>query len=186
MRPTSVENLFLAPAAETLASADLNLAALMGRERYLQNTLANGIGDDFDFVLIDTGPYLGLLTINAYVASTHLIVPVSCEYLPMLGLKLLVETVDKVRQKLHPDLSILGFLLTMYDRRERVTFTVEDELRGEFGDRLFDTRIRVNTKHRSAPASRATIFEYEHSERGKGTQDYSALTDEVLARLSGG
>jgi len=136
--------------------------------------------------LKDTGPYLGLLTINAYVASSHLIVPISCEYLPMLGLKFLMETIGKVRKKLHPELAFLGFLLTMYDRREKVTFLVEDALKETYGDLIFNTRIRVNTKHRRAPYARETIFQYEKSQKGKGTQDYSALTAEVLARLSGG
>ncbi|MBZ0272168.1 AAA family ATPase [bacterium] len=181
--PTKVENLYLAPAGESLANADLNLASLMGRERYLAEVLAED-AKSYDFVLIDTGPYLGLLTVNAYVASDHLIVPVSCEYLPMLGLKLLMETVEKVRRRLNPALSVLGFVLTMYDRREKVTFTVEELLANQYKDLLFSTRVRVNTKHRSAPSQQETIFEYERSAAGKGTQDFDALTDEVLARLS--
>ena len=184
--PTSVEGLFIAPAGESLANADLNLASLMGRERYLKNTLSGGGAAAFDHVVIDTGPYLGLLIVNAYVASDFLIVPVSCDYLPLLGIKLLLETIEKVRRKLHPDLSILGFLLTMYDRRERITFSVEEVLMRQFGERIFNTRIRINTKHRSAPSVRETIFQYEKSNVGKGTQDFNALTEEVLARLSGG
>ncbi len=183
--PTSVENLFLAPAGESLANADLNLASRMGREAFLKDSLASSSLEDYDFVLIDTGPYLGLLTINAFVASDHLIVPVSCEYLPLLGLKFLLQTVDRVQSKLHPNLSILGYLLTMYDRRENITFNVEKVLMERFGDKVFNTRIRINTKHRSAPSERATIFEYERSSRGKGTEDFTAFTKEVLERITG-
>lgn len=180
---TSVEGLDLAPAGESLANADLNLASLMGRERYLANLLADPELKKYDDILIDTGPYLGLLTINAFVASDCLIVPVSCEYLPLLGLKFLLETVEKVKAKLHPGLEVLGFLLTMYDRREKITFDVEDVMVKRFGRQLFDTRIRINTKHKSAPHARETIFQYESSRSGKGTQDFTALTDEVLSRL---
>lgn len=183
---TKVDGLDLAPAGDSLANADLNLASLMGRERYLANLIDDKALRGYDHILIDTGPYLGLLTINAFVASDALIVPVSCEYLPLLGLKFLLETVDKVKRKLHPDLEILGFLLTMVDRREKITGEVEQVMQARFGDRLFQTRIRINTKHKSAPHARETIFQYEGSASGKGTQDFAALTDEVLARLAGG
>jgi chromosome partitioning protein len=183
--PTSVENMFLAPAGESLANADLNLAGRMGREGFLREALASPDMAEYDYVLLDTGPYLGLLTINAFVASDYLIVPVSCDYLPLLGLKFLLQTVGKVQSKLHPDLSILGFLLTMYDRREKITFEVEKVLMDRFGDLIFNTRIRINTKHRSAPSQRATIFEYERSSRGKGTEDFTAFTKEVLVRITG-
>ncbi|MCB9477284.1 MAG: ParA family protein [Deltaproteobacteria bacterium] len=183
---TSVENFDLAPAGESLANADLNLASLMGRERYLENTLSHPDLKVYDHILIDTGPYLGLLTINAFVASDYLIVPVSCEYLPLLGLKFLMETVGKVKAKIQPNLTILGYLLTMYDKREKITFEVENTLVEKYGDLLFDTRIRINTKHRRAPSAQETIFEHERSASGKGTQDYTALTEEVLARLGEG
>ena len=101
---TSVENLFLAPAGESLANADLNLANMIGRELVLKNALYGAREQGFDFVLIDTGPYLGLLTVNALVAANQVLVPVSCEYLPLLGLKFLLETCEKVKRKLHPEL----------------------------------------------------------------------------------
>jgi chromosome partitioning protein len=179
------ENLFLAPAGESLANADLNLAAMMGRELFLRN-LIEPLRDQYDFVIIDTGPYLGLLTVNALVAADYVIVPISCEFLPLLGLKFLLETVRKVHDKLHPKLKVLGYVITMYDRRESITFQVEQTLLDHFGDDVFKCRIRINTKQKGAPSKAQTIFDYENSEQGKGTVDFDSLTEEVLARTQGG
>ena len=184
--PSSVENLFLAPAGESLANADLNLAAMMGRELFLRNAIEKMKPDGYDYVLIDNGPYLGLLTVNALVAADYVVVPVSCEYRPLLGLKFLLQTIGKVKTKLHPGLSILGYVITMYDRRESITFKVENTLRDRFGDAVFGTRIRINTKQKGAPSRAQTIFEYEHNASGKGTVDFESLTDEVMARVEGG
>ncbi|NLH49314.1 MAG: ParA family protein [Myxococcales bacterium] len=184
--PTKQENLFLVPAGESLANADLNLASQMGRERYLRNILAPLEKIGYDYVLIDNGPYLGLLTVNALVAADYVLVPISCEYLPLLGLKFLLETIGKVQQKLHQELSILGYLITMYDRREAITFQVEQTLREKFGDQVFQARIRINTRQKSAPSRSQTIYEYEASRNGKGTTDFELLTSEVLARIEGG
>ena len=183
--PTKQENLFLAPAGESLANADLNLAAMMGRELFLRNLLAP-VRDQYDYAIIDTGPYLGLLTVNALVAADFVVVPVSCEFLPLLGLKFLLETVRKVRDKLHPQLKVLGYVITMYDRRESITFQVEQTLLDHFGDEVFKSRIRINTKQKGAPSKAQTIFDYENSDQGKGTVDFESLADEVLARAEGG
>ena len=184
--PTSVENLFLAPAGESLANADLNLATMIGRELVLKNALKSLSDLDFEFVLIDNGPYLGLLTVNALVAANWVLVPVSCEFLPLLGLKFLLETIEKIKNKLHSELEILGFVLTRYDRRENITFEVEQTLAERFGPLVFSARIRVNTKQKGAPSKSETIFQYENSSSGKGTQDFIALTDQVLDRIKGG
>lgn len=183
---TKHEGLFLAPAGESLANADLNLASLMGRELFLRNALHALPSDAYDYILVDNGPYLGLLTINAMVAADYLLVPVSCEFLPLLGLKYLLETIDKVQKKLHPSLKILGYLITMYDRRESITFRVEKTLLDRFGTDVFAARIRVNTKHKGAPSRGQTIYEYEASADGRGTVDFESLTTEVIARIQGG
>jgi chromosome partitioning protein len=183
--PTSTGNLFVAPAGESLANADLNLAAMMGREQFLRAAL-RPLADEYDFVLIDNGPYLGLLTVNALVAADFLVVPVSCEFLPLLGLKFLLQTVGKVQAKLHPELAILGYVITMYDRRESITFQVEKTLEDKFGAAMFETRIRINTKQKGAPSRAQTIFEYENSLSGKGSVDFDALTQEVLTRIERG
>jgi chromosome partitioning protein len=132
--------------------------------------------------VVDTAPYLGLLTINALVAAHKVLIPVSCEYLPMLGLKLLGETLQKLRDRAGAQAAVLGYLLTMVDRRERITVEVEELLRKRFGSDVFDGVIRTNTQHKSAPSHKKTIFEHE-PEGGKGREDYEALTREVCTRL---
>ena len=183
IRQTKTENLYLAPAGESLVDADINLASKVGREQALKKSLNISEVSTFDFVLIDTAPYLGLLTLNALVASDYVLIPVSCEYLPMLGLKWLISAINRVKDNLNSKLEILGFLLTMYDRRERITTDVEDILREQFGDGVFNTVIRINTKFKAAPSEQKTIFQYENRKDGRGTSDYERLTSEVLSRL---
>ena len=181
VRETSTENLFLAPAGETLAGVDIHLAGAMARERVLERVMSTVV-DKVDHVVIDTAPYLGLLTINALTAAEHLIVPVSCEYLPILGLKLFTETIERIRARLGAKCDVLGYLLTMYDRRERITVEVEKILRKKFGAEIFEHPIRVNTKQKAAPSHKQTIFEYE-GPSGKGRVDYERLCDAVEERL---
>jgi chromosome partitioning protein len=181
VRETSTENLFLAPAGETLAAVDIHLATAMAREYVLQRCLST-VGEKVDYVVIDTAPYLGLLTTNALVASQHILVPVSCEYLPILGLKLFSETLGRMRARLGAGCDVLGYVLTMYDRREKITAEVEKIVRRNFGAEVFADPIRVNTRHKAAPSHKKTIFEFE-PKGGKGRSDYEKLVDGVLARL---
>ena len=181
LRETHVENLFIAPAGETLAGVDIHLAGAMARERVLERCLST-VTDKVDHVVIDTAPYLGLLTMNALVATEHMVVPVSCEYLPALGLKLFTETLDKVRERLGAPCDVLGYVLTMYDRRERITREVEASLRRKFGEAIFPHPIRINTKHKASPSHKKTIFEFENA-RGKGRHDYEKLVEAVEERL---
>jgi chromosome partitioning protein len=181
VRETATENLFLAPAGETMAVVDIHLATAMAREHVLARCLST-VTEKVDYVVIDTAPYLGLLTTNAIVAAEHLIVPVSCEYLPILGLKLFAETLGRIRGRLGARGEVLGYLLTMYDRREKITVEVEKILRRQFGDAIFPDPIRVNTRHKAAPSHRKTIYDFE-SKSGKGRSDYEKLVDSVLGRL---
>ena len=106
----------------------------------------------------------------------------SCEYLPILGLKLFGETLARMRTRLSARCDVLGYVLTMYDRREKITAEVEKILRRNFGDAIFADPIRVNTRHKAAPSHKKTIYEFE-SKSGKGRSDYDKLVDGVLARL---
>jgi chromosome partitioning protein len=133
--------------------------------------------------VIDTAPYLGLVTINALCASHQVLVPVSCEYLPLLGLKLFSETMSKIRARLGAPLEILGYLLTLYDRRQRITLEVEQILRRTFGDKILPHPIRINTHLKAAPSHKKAIYDFE-SPGGKGRVDYQKLTREVMQRLS--
>ena len=181
VRETATENLFLAPAGETLAAVDIHLATAMAREHVLERCLSTVTGK-VDHIVIDTAPYLGLLTTNALVAAEHIVVPVSCEYLPILGLKLFGETLARIRGRLGASCEILGYVLTMYDRREKITAEIEAILRRKFGAAVFADPIRVNTRHKAAPSHKKTIYEFE-AKSGKGRSDYEKLVDGVLARL---
>jgi chromosome partitioning protein len=183
---TSTPRLRIAPAGEKLATLDIHLATTMGRERVLQRCLESvkAPGSRVDVIIVDTAPYLGLLTINALVAADRLLIPVSCEYLPIVGLKLFNDTIEEIRRRLGPPCAVLGYLLTQLDRRERITTEVEQLLRERFGELVFDTGIRVNTHHKASPSHRKTIYQYE-GRSGKGRQDYDALCDEVIRRLAG-
>jgi chromosome partitioning protein len=181
VRETSTDNLYLAPAGETLAAVDIHLATAMAREHVLERCLST-VSHKVDHIIIDTAPYLGLLTTNALVAAEHIVVPVSCEYLPILGLKLFGETLTRMRARLGAPCNILGYVLTMYDRREKITAEIESILRRNFGDAVFATPIRTNTRHKAAPSHKKTIFEFE-PKSGKGRSDYERLVDGVLSRL---
>lgn len=179
---TKVTNLFLVPAGEDMTGIDLNLVGVLSREAVLKRSLGKSNLSAFDFILIDTAPYISLLTVNALVASTHYIVPTTAEYLPLRGIERLTQNVQNVKDTLNPSLSLLGVVLTQYDSRKAITGQVETALKEELGDSLFSTRIRINTKFSSSPIDQQTIFEYEQNE-GKGSEDYDALTLEVLTRL---
>lgn len=187
VRRTRIDKLSVAPAGEGMAMVDLHLASVYGRERVFERALRATGPSRLDVVVVDTAPYLGLLTVNALVAADTVVVPVSCEYLPVLGLKLLTETLARLRDRAGARAEVLGYLLTMVDRRERITTEVEALLRERFGKAVFDGVIRANTHHKAAPSHRRTIFEHE-PEGGRGREDYAKFTDEVMARLglSGG
>lgn len=178
---TSTRGLYLAPAGEALAAVDMHLASAMARERVLLRCLSD-VRSQFDDIIIDTAPYLGLLTTNALVACDHVLVPVCCEYLPILGLKLFSETLARIRDRIGAPCPVLGYLLTLYDPRERITREVEEILRRTFGELVFPHPVRVNTRHKASPSHRKTIFEFE-GRAGRGRQDYERVVDEVLARI---
>jgi len=182
LRETHVPGLSLVPAGDSLAGIDAKLATSFGRERILARCVAAVREGAPEAVVVDTAPYLGLVTLNALVAADYLVVPVSCEYLPMLGLRLLHRTLEDVRRRYGARAEVLGYLLTMYDRREAITVEVEGILRRTFGDLVFPQPARVDTRHKASPSHKKTIFEFE-GPSGRGRSDYAALVEEVLRRL---
>jgi len=149
--------------------ADLTLVSAVGRESMLTSCLRNTKRlKEYDIVLMDNSPSISLVVMNSLVASDHFLVPCSAEYLPMLGLSLLGSSIGRMA-KLAPQLQSIGVVLTMYSRNERICRTVENTLRKELGDTLFQSKVRINTKAKSAPSVRQTIFEYERSKTGRGT-----------------
>jgi len=180
--PTKHPGLDVAPAGDRMAMVDLHLASALGREHVLSRALQAHVVTGYDLLILDTAPYLGLLTLNAIVAASHVLVPVSCEYLPMLGLRLLRDTLDSVQRQLGVDATVLGYVLTMVDRRERITDEVETMLRQTFQKEVFEHGIRVNTHHKASPSHHQTIYDYE-GKGGRGRQDFEWLCDEVEFRL---
>jgi chromosome partitioning protein len=180
---TDEHGLDIIPCAEDFAGADLSLVSAVGREHILRTCLERTRAlETYDLVLLDNPPSISLVVVNALAASDWFFVPCSAEYLPMVGLTLLGNSIMKM-QKVAPDLRLLGVVLTLYAKSERICRQVESILRRDLGEKLFETRIRVNTKAKSAPGVRKTIFEYEANEQGRGTADFTALADEFLRRL---
>lgn len=183
IQPTTTAGLEIIPVTEEFVGADLSLVSAVAREGILKGCLrrTNALRD-YDFVLLDNPPSISLVVMNSLVASDYFIVPCSAEYLPMVGLALLANSVEQMR-KLVPQLQSLGVILTMFSRNERICRQVENTLRRELVGNIFETKIRVNTKAKSAPSVQKTIFDYENSAQGRGTEDFSALAAEFVARL---
>jgi chromosome partitioning protein len=168
----------LAVASIDLAGADMTLSSVIGRERALQKAL-EPVRDRYDFILIDTPPSLGLLTVNAFVAATGVIVPVQTEYLSLRGLAQLENTLEMVRENLNPSVSIVGILPTMYDRRLTHSREADEILRENFGDLVYQTRIRKTVRYAEAPVQGSSILAYEPE--GEAAELYRDLAKEVLS-----
>jgi len=177
--PTRVRNLSLIPADRNLTGAEVELVMLPERERRLRAQL-NRIRHRFDFILIDTPPSLGLLTLNALVAADAVLIPLNCEYFALEGLADLVATLRRVRAALNPSLDIAGVLLTMYDERTNLGQQVSRDIREFFKDRVFDTVIPRNIRLGEAPSHGLPAILYDAKSRG--SEAYLALATELLAR----
>jgi chromosome partitioning protein len=167
----------LAVSSIDLAGAELALSGMIGRERALDKALA-GVRTQYDYVLIDTPPSLGLLTVNALVASSGVIVPVQCEYLSLRGLVQLQSTLEMVREHLNPDVEIEGILPTMYDRRVLHSREAVDILRENFGSLVFNTKIRKTIRYAEAPVKGLSVLRYDPD--GEAAELYRDLAKEVL------
>jgi chromosome partitioning protein len=184
IQPTTTKGLEILPSAENFFAAELSLAPRAAREFALQTCFEHTkCLSDYDFVLLDTPPSVSLIPVNSLVASDFYLVPLSAEYLPLQGLILLGKCIGQFQRKLCPSLRSLGVVLTMYHRSENICRDVERKLQAELGDMLFNTRIRVNTKAKTAPSVQKTIFQFENDPQGRGTEDYTQLAEEVLARV---
>jgi chromosome partitioning protein len=181
IRKTGIENVDIIPSGESMVDLDIKLQSAFGREMLLKRTLNKPEPRGYDFVLLDNQPHLGLTTVNSLVASHKYLVPVSAEYLPLVGLRNLIRTIEQIRP-LNPEISNLGYLITMVDRRESISGEVEKILRDNFGKDVFETVIRINTKLKACPQKRQTIFQAEGI-KGKGYSDYLNATKETLERL---
>jgi chromosome partitioning protein len=160
-----------------LAGAELALSSMIGRERALQKALLP-VRHSYDYILVDTPPSLGLLTINALTASDDVIVPVQCEYLSLRGLVQLESTLTMIRENLNPTVEIKGILPTMYDSRTLHSREAIEMLKENFGDLVFDTRIRKTIRYAEAPVQGSSVLKYDPS--GSAAEAYRELAKEVL------
>lgn len=174
-----VREIDVAPAGIELAGAELALSAMIGRERALQRAL-EPVRGQYDYIILDTPPSLGLLTINAMVAAQGVIVPVQCEYLSLRGLAQLSQTLEQVREHLNPEVHIFGILPTMYDGRTMHCREAVDVLVDNWGDTVFRTRIGKTVRFAEAPVQGKSILSYDSS--GQAARWYRQLCREVLER----
>jgi len=177
IQATDIKNLFLIPSTVDLAAAELDLKDLPNREYILKNQL-NALREHFDYVIIDCPPSLNLLTVNVLTAVQELIIPVQCEFFALEGLSHLLKTVNIVQKGLNPQLKIKGILLTMFDRRNRISEQVAREVQKHLGNKVFKTIIPRNVKISEAPSFGKPAIAYDHTCRG--AQAYIRLVKEIL------
>lgn len=175
---TSIKGLYLIPSDSNLSGAEVEMVGRDRREYILKDAL---VGNKFDVVIIDCPPSLGLLTINALTASTHVLIPVQTEYYALEGLSQLLKTIKAVKGSTNPDLAFLGIVMTMYDKRTTLSTQVRQEVEKYFGSLVFNTNIPRNVRLAEAPSYGKTIFEYD--KRSKGAKAYKHLSKEISQRL---
>jgi len=169
----------LAPATQDLASVEMELVNTMAREQKLRTALA-GVSDEYDYIIIDAPPSLGLVTVNVLVAATSVLIPVQCEYFALEGLAALFDTILRVQKQLNQKLVIEGALLTMYDSRLNLSREVADEVRSYFQGKVFETVIVRNVKLSEAPSVGKPIIHYDIM--SLGAKNYLSLAQEIMRR----
>jgi chromosome partitioning protein len=179
VRPTSVPKLSIITGSEDLTGAELELVDQEDRERALLRGLAPIIAD-YDYILIDCPPSLGLLSLNGLVAADAVLLPLECEFFALEGLSQMLGTIERVRKTTNPALSICGVVLTKFDRRNNLSSAVESDVRGHLGPKVFDTVIPRNVRLSEAPSHGMPVLLYDF--RSPGAQAYVALAGEFLRR----
>lgn len=178
---TKTPNLYLLPSHIDLVGAEIEMIQLPNRERMMKQVL-EAVQDEFEFIIIDCSPSLGLITINALTAANSVVIPVQCEYFALEGLGKLLNTVKIVQNRLNTELEIEGILLTMYDTRLRLSNQVVEEVKTHFQDMVFDTIIQRNTKLGEAPSFGETII--MHDATSKGAVNYLNMAREILQKYN--
>ncbi|WP_165078460.1 MULTISPECIES: ParA family protein [unclassified Desulfovibrio] len=177
--PCRTPFLDLLPASTNLVAVELELVDKMAREFFLDECLKR-VHDDYEYIILDCPPSLGLLTLNALCASRELLIPLQCEFFALEGIVKLLQTYEQVRKRLNPGLDLLGVVLTMYDIRNRLTREVKNEVRRCFPDHLFETVIPRNVRLSEAPSHGKSIIHYDI--KSKGAEAYLGLAKEVVLR----
>lgn len=176
---TDIDGLDIIPSHIDLVGAEIEMLNLQNRERVIKNLLAP-IRDEYDFILIDCSPSLGLITVNSLTAADSVIIPVQCEYFALEGISKLLNTIKIIKSKLNTKLEIEGFLLTMYDSRLRLANQIYDELKSHFADMIFDTVIPRNIRLSEAPSHGLPALLYDPESRG--ATSHVALAKEIIKK----
>ena len=175
-----VENVWLIPATIDLAGAETELVQVLARESRLKEAL-DEVRDEFDFILIDCPPSLGLLTVNALTAADQLIIPIQCEFYALEGLSKIIDSKNMVKKRLNTNLDIFGVVITMYDKRTSLAKQVAEEVENYFGKKVFSTKIPRTVRLSEAPGYGLPITLYDSS--GKGAKAYRDLSEEIIRRF---
>jgi len=178
IKATALEYLKILPSSISLVGAEIEMVNMMSREHQLKKVLTP-IADNFDYVIIDCPPSLGLLTINVLTAVDSVIIPMQCEYFALEGLGQLMNTINLVKENLNPNLAVEGVVLTMYDGRLNLSRQVSDEVRKHFDERVYETVISRNVRLSEAPSFGKPIILYDIM--STGAENYMSLTKEVIA-----
>ncbi|WKY47743.1 AAA family ATPase [Eubacteriaceae bacterium ES3] len=179
IRETGFENVWILPANADLAGAEIELTNHIGREYRLKEAIER-LKTEYDFILIDCPPSLGLLTINALTIAETVLIPIQCEYYALEGVSQLINTIGLVKRSLNKNLEIEGVVLTMFDQRNNLSTQVVDEVVGYFKEKVYETTIPRNVRLAEAPSYGQSIFDY--AESSKGAKAYLALAEEFLNR----
>lgn len=179
IQKTSVPNLYIIPATIDLSGAEIEMVSLVRREFRLKDAIGES-NKEFDYILIDCPPSLGLLTLNALAAADAVLIPLQCEFYALEGLSHLVRTVDLVRQNLNSSLTIQGIVLTMYDRRNKFTEQIEKDVRSYFGDKVYNSVIPRNIRMSEAPSHGKPALIYDMN--CAGSRAYIQLAGELIKR----
>lgn len=177
--PTNTENLFLLPASVDLAGAEVELATLEGRERKLKRII-DEVKHDYDYILVDCPPSLGILTLNSLTAVDSVLIPIQCEFYALEGVSQLISTIEMVKKRLNPDLYIDGVILSMFDGRTNLSQAVVEDVRSFFGKAMYNTIIPRNVRLAEAPSYGVPIITYDPS--AQGAKAYQEFTKEFLER----
>ncbi|HMO37926.1 MAG TPA: ParA family protein [Saprospiraceae bacterium] len=184
LRPVQAkQNLDIVISTLDLSGAEMELINEAGREQILRE-LFEPVREEYDFIIVDCPPSLGLLTLNALTGSDYVIIPLQTEFLAMQGLAKIKQVIQKVRLRLNKNIEIAGVMATMYDHRKVLNRDVVDTIKKYFGTLVFDTMIRDNVALAEAPSQRKDIFEYNRS--SSGAEDYLALCQEIITRIENG
>ena len=180
--PTEIDTLKIVPSNVELAGAEIELVERAHREKILSTAL-NGVTEEYEYVVIDCPPSLGLLTLNALTASNSVLIPMQCEYYALQGLSHLLKTLQLIKKSLNPTLTVEGIVLTMFDNRTLLTGQVESQVRNYFSEYLMETIIPRNIRLSEAPSHGKPIVLYAN--RSKGSDSYVELAKEVIKRTKG-